>query len=88
MLVLTLSSMQIFLSFEEIGTQAVFQELMLECEELSEVLSGVPAELYTTPWFIAAFANTFPVETRLRLWDVFLLNGVSFIHQVRRMVGP
>ena len=45
--------------------------------------AGVPTELYTTPWFIAAFSNTFPIETRLRVWDIFLLEGISAIHQAR-----
>jgi len=62
--------------------QAVFQELVNEREELANVLAGVPTELYTTPWFVACFANTFPIETRLRTWDIFLLEGISVIHQV------
>ena len=42
----------------------------------------MPPELYSTGWFIAAFADCFPVETRLRVWDVFLLEGVATVHNV------
>ncbi|KAG9007843.1 hypothetical protein FRB93_007234 [Tulasnella sp. JGI-2019a] len=30
---------------------------------------------YATKWYITLFANTFPFQTQLRLWDAFILEG-------------
>ena len=30
---------------------------------------------YATKWYITLFANTFPFQTQLRLWDAFFLEG-------------
>lgn len=34
---------------------------------------------YATKWYITLFANTFPFQTQLRLWDVFFLEGRDVI---------
>ena len=44
--------------------------------------NGVAAELFATRWFVAIFANSLPIETTLRVWDVFLLEGCKVLHRV------
>lgn len=34
---------------------------------------------YATKWYITLFANTFPFQTQLRLWDAFFLEGRDVI---------
>ena len=43
---------------------------------------AVVAELFATRWFVAIFANALPVETMLRVWDVFMLEGTKVLHRV------
>ena len=43
---------------------------------------GVVAELFATRWFVALFANSLPIETTLRVWDAFLLEGAKVLHRV------
>jgi hypothetical protein len=34
---------------------------------------------YATKWYITLFANTFPFQTQLRMWDAFFLEGRDVI---------
>jgi len=43
---------------------------------------GVQSEHYATRWFVCVFANTLPVETTLRVWDVFFCEGCKVLHRV------
>ena len=65
--------------------QAVFNELV--ASKLPRVAKqlhkhGVIAELFATRWFVALFANSLPIETTLRVWDAFLLEGTKVLHRV------
>ena len=65
--------------------QAVFSELIsAKLPRLAKLLEthGVCAELFATRWFVATFANALPVETTLRVWDTFMLEGVKVLHRV------
>ena len=65
--------------------QAVFAELLAwKLPRLSAHLEkhAVVAELFVTRWFVAIFANALPVETTLRVWDAFLLEGVKVLHRI------
>ena len=42
----------------------------------------VQSELYATRWFVGVFANTLPIETVLRVWDVFFFEGAKILHRV------
>ena len=42
----------------------------------------VQSELYATRWFVGIFANTLPIESVLRVWDVFLFEGAKILHRV------
>ena len=41
-----------------------------------------PHVLGALSWFVALFANALPVETTLRVWDAFLLEGSKVLHRV------
>ena len=43
---------------------------------------GVVAELFAPRWFVALFAPTLPIQTTLRVWDAFCLDGLAAIHRV------
>ena len=43
---------------------------------------GCVVELFATRWFVALYANALPVETTLRVWDAFLLEGIKVIHRI------
>ena len=65
--------------------QAVLNELV--ASKLPRVAKqlhkhGVIAELFATRWFVALFANSLPIETTLRVWDAFLLEGTKVLHRV------
>jgi len=65
--------------------QAVFNDLVaIKLPKVSKQLRvhGVIAELFATRWFVALFANSLPIETTLRVWDAFLLEGQKVLHRV------
>jgi len=65
--------------------QAVFNELVsTKLPRVSKQLQkhGVVAELFATRWFVAVFANSLPIETTLRVWDAFLLEGCKVLHRI------
>lgn len=65
--------------------QAVFAELLQwKMPKLAAHLThhAVVPELFATRWFVALFANALPVETTLRVWDAFLLEGSKVLHRV------
>ena len=68
-----------------IGThvdQHAFLELIAAKAPLvSEVLdeSGVQLSLISLQWFLCVFLNTLPLETALRIWDVFFFKGDEVI---------
>jgi len=65
--------------------QAVFAELLaLKLPRLARhmALHCVHADFFSTRWFVAIFANTLPIETTLRVWDCFLLEGIKLVHRV------
>lgn len=43
------------------------------CQHLDNV--GMPFPVVTTKWFICMFAEVFPVETVLRIWDCIFFEG-------------
>ena len=65
--------------------QSVFSELVaLKLPRLSQHLEqhGCVVELFATRWFVALYANALPIETTLRVWDAFLLEGCKVLHRV------
>ena len=65
--------------------QAVFVELVAaKLPRLAPHLQRhcVVPELFAMRWFVAIFANALPVETTLRVFDAFLLEGVKVLHRV------
>ncbi|VDN97988.1 unnamed protein product [Rodentolepis nana] len=54
------------------------------CLRLSEIMQNLEVDISTITfnWFIAVFINSVPVETLLRIWDVFLLEGEKVIFRV------
>ncbi|KAH9931376.1 RabGAP/TBC [Fomitopsis serialis] len=43
---------------------------------------AIPPICICRPWFTALFADAFPTDLLLRVWDVFLFEGVSFLFRV------
>ena len=43
---------------------------------------GVVPTMYCSQWFITVFATTLPFSVLLRVWDVFLLEGLKTVHRV------
>merc|ERR1712091_104240 len=43
---------------------------------------GVVPTMYCSQWFITVFATTLPFEVLLRVWDIFLLEGLKTIFRV------
>lgn len=41
------------------------------------VAQGVHPTMYCSHWFITAFAYTLPFEHLLRVWDIFLFEGLK-----------
>ena len=65
--------------------QSVFSELVAsKLPRLSQHLEHhcCVVELFATRWFVALYANALPIETTLRVWDAFLLEGCKVIHRV------
>ncbi|VUZ43985.1 unnamed protein product [Hymenolepis diminuta] len=54
------------------------------CPRLSETMQNLEVDISTITfnWFIAVFVNSVPIETLLRIWDVFLLEGEKVIFRV------
>jgi hypothetical protein len=52
-----------------------------ECPRLSDQLltEGVEPALYATHWFNTAFSYTLPFDHLLRVWDVFMLEGMKVV---------
>ena len=42
---------------------------------------GFHVQIYSTQWFMTVYSN-FPIETRLRIWDCFLLEGPKILFRV------
>mmetsp|Transcript_10411 Transcript_10411/g.34741 ORF Transcript_10411/g.34741 Transcript_10411/m.34741 type:complete len:645 (-) Transcript_10411:999-2933(-) len=42
---------------------------------------GVDARLYLLKWWMTAFASVLPLQKASRLWDIFLIQGFSFLVQ-------
>ncbi len=40
---------------------------------------GVQPTMYCSHWFITIFAYTLPFDHLLRVWDIFLLEGVKIV---------
>jgi len=38
--------------------------------------------MFATPWYMTVFTTILPWASVLRIWDVFLLTGRSFLHKV------
>lgn len=70
-----------------IGThvdQKVFSYLvgkMLPDVTLKLAKEGVHLHLITLEWFLCLYVNTLPMETVLRVWDVFFLEGIKGIQE-------
>ena len=65
--------------------QSVFTELLhqkLPKLAMHFTRHQVITELFATRWFVALFANALPIETTLRVWDAFLLEGAKVLHRV------
>lgn len=54
------------------------------CTPAHRHLMNVKAEpvLYMTEWFLCAFTRTLPWDCLLRVWDVFLCEGVKVFFKV------
>eukprot|EP00899_Mesostigma_viride_P024883 jgi/Mesvir1/557/Mv11408-RA.1 len=46
------------------------------------VAEGVHASMFASQWFLTAFAYSFPLHLALRVWDMFLLEGMKVVFQV------
>jgi TBC1 domain family member 10 len=71
------------LSRPEVAPPAVqFQRLVEdELPELGRHLAyeGVAPSMYCSHWFMTAFAYALPFDHLLRVWDVFLLEGIKVL---------
>ncbi|KAK9874268.1 hypothetical protein WA026_002621 [Henosepilachna vigintioctopunctata] len=58
------------------------------CRPAYNHLKKVGAEpmLYCTEWFLCAFTRTLPWDTLLRLWDVFLCEGVKILFKTALVI--
>ena len=66
-----------------------FPRLSSHLEETIKIHGCMPVEvpwdvtkLYATQWFFNIFIHVLPFEFILRVWDVLLFDGFSFVHQV------
>ncbi|ORZ24089.1 rab-GTPase-TBC domain-domain-containing protein [Absidia repens] len=50
-----------------------------ECEQLDAM---PPITLVTNHWFLTAFINIMPIETVLRIWDCFFIEGYQVLFKV------
>ena len=46
------------------------------------VKQGIEPILYMTEWFLCAFARTLPWPTVMRVWDMFMCEGVKVLFRV------
>ena len=46
---------------------------------------GVVPTMYCSQWFITVFATTLPFEVLLRVWDIFLLEGLKISLYLRHL---
>ncbi|KAL3270938.1 hypothetical protein HHI36_021443 [Cryptolaemus montrouzieri] len=53
-------------------------------KHLKEV--GLEPMLYCTEWFLCAFTRTLPWDTLLRVWDVFLCEGVKILFKTALVI--
>lgn len=58
------------------------------CAPAHKHLRHVKAEpvLYMTEWFLCAFTRTLPWDTLLRVWDVFLCEGVKVLFKTALVI--
>lgn len=42
----------------------------------------LPTELFTTKWFMKMYLGTFPMETTLRIWDCFFMEGFKVLFRI------
>lgn len=75
----------------QVGLPLVQQQLWqfdrLLHEQLPELAAHMDKEMitpsmYGSQWFITIFTYSFPFSTALRIWDVFLLEGMSVVFRV------
>ncbi|CAI5929144.1 unnamed protein product [Closterium sp. NIES-64] len=62
-----------------------FDRLLHEClPQLARHMEGegVTPSMYASQWFITVFAYSFPFATTLRIWDVFLFEGMKTVFRV------
>eukprot|EP00494_Astrolonche_serrata_P013089 UN13203 len=61
-----------------------FRSLLLqEFPELAEKMSeeNVPSDLYLSDWYMKGFATHLPFDALLRVWDMFLCDGMVVFHK-------
>ncbi|KAG8876702.1 hypothetical protein FRB97_003997 [Tulasnella sp. 331] len=60
---------------ESIYVQERLTEMLMPDVFTSFKKHMISSTSYATKWYITLFANTFPFQTQLRLWDAFILEG-------------
>lgn len=67
-----------------------FREGLLKkvCPPVYKHLKKVNAEpmFYCTEWFLCAFTRTLPWDTLLRVWDIFLCEGVKVLFKTSLVI--
>ena len=44
--------------------------------------NNITPHLYATEWFMTIFSLSMPFEVTLRIWDIYLVEGVKIIYRV------
>ncbi|KAJ6232030.1 rab-gtpase-tbc domain-containing protein-related [Anaeramoeba flamelloides] len=43
---------------------------------------NIESSMYASPWFITIFAHVLPFPLVLRIWDIYLYEGMNFIFKI------
>eukprot|EP01064_Diplonema_japonicum_P024186 TRINITY_DN34690_c0_g1_i1.p1 TRINITY_DN34690_c0_g1~~TRINITY_DN34690_c0_g1_i1.p1 ORF type:complete len:486 (+),score=81.73 TRINITY_DN34690_c0_g1_i1:32-1459(+) len=60
--------------------QVVMKKLLEDSQTADKLADlGVSLENFTIKWFLCIFIDVMPLETVLHLWDIYLMEGVTFL---------